>query len=154
MELFQKRMQSLKFRKWVFFAAHAVCISTACLLCCVHLCLKSLESCYRFMFFIYIIYEICKVKCLFLFVFTQFHHIDQIILTGVLYMIKPNWYNWCNSWLVLFKMYDMFIEHKEGMHVGWGLAISYSMQRHIIKYMNKHENNIRLTSNFLAAFKL
>lgn len=48
----------------------------------------------------------------------------------------------------------MFIEHKEGMHVGWGLAISYSMQRHIIKFMNKDENNIRLTPNFLAAFKL
>lgn len=48
----------------------------------------------------------------------------------------------------------MFIEHKERMHVGWGLAISYSMQHHRIKFMNRDENNIRLTSNFLAAIKL
>lgn len=40
------------------------------------------------------------------------------------------------------------------MYEGWGLAISYSMQHHRIKFMNKDENNIRLTSNFFSAIKL
>lgn len=40
----QKRVQSLKLKTWVFFAAHTVCISRACILCCVRLCFKSSKS--------------------------------------------------------------------------------------------------------------